>query len=261
MAESLRGPNTNITKEWSANGMTVGVEGAEHKQIVVVEDEPDLSSLLEYVLGQEGFEVRVAADGRTALEELDRAAPDLVVLDLMLPDLDGFEILQKIKGSTNGLQNALVIILSARNDEMDRVRGFELGADDYVVKPFSPRELLLRIKTALGRSKGEEAKKTEVLTAGPIEIDSEHHLVHVDGKPVHLTLTEFKLLTDMVRNQGRVRTRETLMTEVWGYDSEAMSRTVDTHVRRLRVKLGPAAVWLGTVRGVGYRIRKPEDAD
>jgi two-component system phosphate regulon response regulator PhoB len=149
-----------------------------------------------------------------------------------------------------------VIILSARKDEEDRVKGFELGADDYVVKPFSPKELVYRIRTTLGREGG-GVDTARLLKVGPIQLDEETHEVHVGGRSVHLTLTEFRLLADMMRNEGRVRTRETLMSRVWDYDSQAMSRTVDTHIRRLRAKLGDAASWLRTVRGVGYRIKDP----
>lgn len=229
-------------------------------RVLVVEDEPDLGALLEYVLGQEGFEVTVAQDGATALRTLQDRTPDLMILDLMLPDMNGLDILRSVKSESAG-RVPRVIVLSARKDEDDRVRGFELGADDYMVKPFSPKELILRIRSRLQRGQSVEPARTNGsvrIAAGPIEIDLEHHEVRVDGRPVHLTLTEFKLLADMVRNQGRVRTREVLMSEVWGYDSEAMSRTVDTHVRRLRTKLGGASPWLGTVRGVGYRIRRPD---
>jgi two-component system phosphate regulon response regulator PhoB len=225
--------------------------------LLVVEDEPDIGSLLEYLLGREGFTVSVARTGEEALCELERERPDLVVLDLMLPDVSGLEILQRIRRELSS-QQTYVLVLSARKDEADRVRGFELGADDYMIKPFSPRELVLRIRKALGRPEAEAARPAG-LAAGPIAIDPDKHEVRVSGEVVPLTLTEFRLLADLVRNAGRVRTRESLMTEVWGYDSQAMSRTVDTHIRRLRSKLGTAAPWLDTVRGVGYRVRRPQD--
>jgi two-component system phosphate regulon response regulator PhoB len=224
-------------------------------KLLVVEDEPDIGSLLDYVLGREGFSVQLARTGQEALVDLDRRRPDLVVLDLMLPDLNGLEILRRIRRDFTS-DETYVIILSARKDEDDRVKGFELGADDYMIKPFSPRELVLRVRKALERTDSVAATKVS-LSAGPIEIDLDRHEVRVDGEPVHLTLTEFRLLADLVRNQGRVRTRGMLMTEVWGYDSQAMSRTVDTHIRRLRSKLGSGSEWLDTVRGMGYRIRKP----
>jgi two-component system phosphate regulon response regulator PhoB len=226
------------------------------QKLVVIEDEPDVGALLEYVLGKEGFDVAVARDGHEAIEVLDRERPDLVILDLMLPDMSGLEILQRIrKARVDGVPR--VIILSAKKDEEDRVKGFELGADDYVVKPFSPKELVYRIRTTLGREPS-DVDPSQILTVGPIRLDEETHEVHVGGRSIHLTLTEFRLLADMMRNQGRVRSRETLMSQVWDYDSQAMSRTVDTHIRRLRSKLGSAAVWLRTVRGVGYRIKDPE---
>jgi two-component system phosphate regulon response regulator PhoB len=224
------------------------------EKVLVVEDESDIGSLLDYMLRREGFRVALARCGQEALGELRREPPDLIVLDLMLPDMSGIDVLEEVRRSdTRG--RTKVIILSARKSEEDRLRGFELGAVDYMVKPFSPRELMYRIRTALRHPR--EAESPGRLIAGPIEIDLEHHDVRVEGAPIQLTLTEFRLLADMVRNQGRVRSRDILMSEVWGYDSEAMSRTVDTHVRRLRSKLGSAATWLGTVRGVGYRIRDP----
>jgi two-component system phosphate regulon response regulator PhoB len=224
--------------------------------ILVVEDEPDLGALLEYVLGREGFEVALVRTGHEALGRVRQRVPELMILDLMLPDVDGMEVLREVKrsGAATG-----VIILSAKKSEVDRVRGLELGADDYVVKPFSPRELVLRVQTVLRRDKSTAAEsEAQRLRAGPIAIDLDHHEVRVAGELVHLTLTEFRLLAALVRNEGRVRSRESLLTEVWGYDAEAMSRTVDTHVRRLRDKLGSASKWLGTVRGVGYRVRDPD---
>jgi two-component system phosphate regulon response regulator PhoB len=233
--------------------------GVASATLMIIEDEPDIGALLEYVLGQEGFLVRRAHTGQQGLDLLDGQTPDLVVLDLMLPDMSGLDVLQRIRRDrTNGKPR--VLILSARKDEEDRIRGFELGADDYMVKPFSPRELVLRIRTALRREEPVAVARGGIVSAGPIGIDAERHEARVSGELLQLTLTEFRLLSDMVRNAGRVRTREALMTEVWGYDSQAMSRTVDTHVRRLRKKLGPAAPWLGTIRGVGYRIKNPGDA-
>jgi two-component system phosphate regulon response regulator PhoB len=232
--------------------------GVAPANVMIIEDEPDIGALLEYVLGQEGFLVRRAPTGQQAVDALRGDSPDLVVLDLMLPDMSGLDVLQRIRRDrSNGKPR--VIILSARKDEEDRIRGFELGADDYMVKPFSPRELVLRIRTALRREEPGRATAGNVLSAGPIDIDVERHEARVSGDLLRLTLTEFRLLADMVRNVGRVRTREALMTEVWGYDAQAMSRTVDTHVRRLRKKLGPAALWLGTIRGVGYRIKNPRE--
>ena len=226
------------------------------QRLLVVEDERDIAELLRHVLAKEGFQVGVAHDGLTALEAVRREPPDLVVLDWMLPELSGIDVLKEIRtrGETRGVP---VILLTARRDEIDRVLGFELGADDYVTKPFSARELVLRIRALLKRGEGRDARAGASVRLGPIEIVPEDHRALVDGAPLTLTVTEFRLLEDLIRARGRVRTRETLLSEVWGYDSEVLSRTVDTHVRRLRTKLGPAADWLVTVRGVGYRIQDP----
>jgi two-component system phosphate regulon response regulator PhoB len=224
--------------------------------VLVVEDEPDIAELLQYVLTQEGFHVETAPDGRTALERARHVHPSLVVLDLMLPEVPGMEVLKALKGAPE-TRGARVILLTAKKDELDRVLGFELGADDYVTKPFSPRELVLRAKAVLKRGADVPAAESGRIRSGPIEVDLENHVVLLQGKALRLTLTEFRLLADLVRARGRVRSREALLAEVWGYDSEVLSRTVDTHVRRLRHKLGPASAWLVTVRGVGYRVQEP----
>jgi two-component system phosphate regulon response regulator PhoB len=227
------------------------------RRVVVVEDEKDIGSLLEHVLAVEGFRVSLARTGRDAIEEIGRETPDVLVLDLMLPDMSGLEVLRHVRRVANG-KTPRVIILSARTSEDDRLAGFKLGANDYISKPFSPRELIYRIRVALQQTPEEAGPATKLFEAGPIRVDLEQHEVRVSGRIVPLTLTEFRLLADLVRNEGRVRTRGMLMTEVWGYDSEAMSRTVDTHVRRLRRKLGPAASWVSTVRGIGYSVRDPD---
>jgi two-component system phosphate regulon response regulator PhoB len=228
----------------------------------VVDDEKDLVDVLDYNLRQAGFRVRTALDGKTALDSLRRDRPRLVLLDLMLPELSGIEVLKTLRGDP-ATRAIPVILLTARTEEIDRLVGFELGADDYVTKPFSMRELILRVKAVLRRGVStagqEQREEAGTFKAGPIEVELAEHRVRVEGHPVDLTITEFKLLSDLVRARGRVRSRDTLLSEVWGYDSEVMSRTVDTHVRRLREKLGPAASWLETVRGVGYRILNPED--
>jgi len=228
------------------------------QRLLVVEDESDIAELLKLVFSREGFQVGVARDGPTALDSLRREPPDLVVLDWMLPELSGIEVLKEMRARPE-TRMVPVILLTARREEIDRVLGLELGADDYVTKPFSPRELVLRIRGLLkrGETKADPAEGT--LRLGPIEIHTADHRAVVGGKALSLTLTEFRLLEDLVRARGRVRTRETLLSEVWGYDSEVLSRTVDTHVRRLRSKLREAADWLVTVRGVGYRIQGPAD--
>jgi len=224
--------------------------------LLVVEDENDIAELLRRVFSKEGFEVGVARDGLTALEALRRAPPDLVVLDWMLPELSGIEVLKDMRARAE-TRMIPVILLTARREEIDRVLGLELGADDYVTKPFSARELVLRIRGLLKRGERPVDMKEGALRLGPIEIHAADHRAVVNGRALTLTLTEFRLLEDLIRAKGRVRTRETLLSEVWGYDSEVLSRTVDTHVRRLRSKLREAADWLVTVRGVGYRIQDP----
>ncbi|MGH9867823.1 MAG: response regulator [Candidatus Polarisedimenticolia bacterium] len=230
--------------------------------VLVIDDEKDICDLLEYNLRQAGFRVLTALDGKVAVDIAARERPHLVLLDLMLPDLSGTEVL-KILRTNPSTRGTPVILLTARQEEIDRLLGFELGADDYVTKPFSVRELILRVKAVLKR--GPVARETvppdgeasHVFRAGPIEVDLGQHRVRIEGRSVDLTITEFKLLSDLVRARGRVRSRDILLSEVWGYDADVMSRTVDTHIRRLRDKLGAAADWLTTVRGVGYRIQDP----
>jgi len=226
------------------------------QRILVVEDETDIAELLRHVFVKEGFQVGVAHDGMTALEAIGREPPDLVVLDWMLPELSGIDVLKEIR-ARGEMRAVPVILLTARREEIDRVLGLELGADDYVTKPFSSRELVLRIRGLLKRGEVRLDPAAPVVKAGPIEIQPADHRAMVAGRPLTLTVTEFRLLEDLVRARGRVRTRETLLSEVWGYDSDVLSRTVDTHVRRLRSKLGEASEWLVTVRGVGYRIQDP----
>jgi len=230
--------------------------------VLVVDDERDIVDALEFNLKLAGFRVMAALDGTTAVDLARKHRPDVVLLDLMLPDLSGNEVLRILR-TEPGTKNAAVIVLTARNEEIDRVVGFELGADDYVTKPFSVRELILRVKAVLRRAttRGEDGQEPAeaAATIGPIGIDAAQHTVTVDGRAIELTLTEFKLLAELVRAQGRVRTREMLLSEVWGYDAEVISRTVDTHVRRLREKLGMGAAWLRTVRGIGYRIQDPSE--
>lgn len=228
--------------------------------ILAVDDEPDILDLLDYNLRQAGFRVLKATGGKAALDMIRREKPSLALLDLMMPDLSGTEVLRTVRSdpATRGIP---VILLTARGEEIDRLLGFELGADDYVSKPFSVRELILRVRAVLRRNEAEESEPAggpePVLRGGPIQIDPGRHAVTVDGRLVDLTITEFRLLSDLLRARGRVRTRDALLSEVWGYDSEVISRTVDTHIRRLREKLGAAGDWVRTVRGVGYRIEDP----
>jgi two-component system, OmpR family, phosphate regulon response regulator PhoB len=226
-------------------------------RILVVEDEPDILEVVLYNLKQAGFEVEAAEDGESALSRARERQPDLVLLDLMLPGIDGLEVCKLLKqdDATRGIP---IIMLTARAEEVDRIVGFELGADDYVVKPFSPRELILRIRAILRRVKEEAAPGTVDegrIQAGPMLIDIDAHTVTVNGHELTLTATEFKLLVTLAERRGRVQSRDHLLASVWGYEYGGYGRTVDTHVRRLREKLGEAAGLVETVRGVGYRFR------
>ncbi|MEW6754158.1 MAG: response regulator transcription factor [Candidatus Latescibacterota bacterium] len=232
------------------------------QRILVVEDEPDILALVSYNLKQAGFVVEEAEDGETALQRVDEQCMDLVVLDLMLPGIDGLEVCRRLKQSP-AHRDLPILILTARADQVDRIVGLELGADDYLVKPFSPRELVLRIRAVLrrvraGRQAG-EADEAEQLEAGPLVIDPAAHRVTVEGAPVDLTATEFRLLHTLAQRRGRVQSREELLNVVWGYEYVGYRRTVDTHVRRLRGKLGAACELVETVRGVGYRFRRDSD--
>ncbi len=222
-------------------------------KILVVDDEPDVLELVGFNLRRAGFEVSTAADGAEALRKARHFSPALVVLDVMLPEMDGLEVCKALRSApeTSAMP---IIMLTAKAAEIDRVLGLELGADDYLTKPFSPRELLLRIRNVLGRSAPAGATK-DLIRVGQLCIDLARHAVTVQGKPVELTATEFKLLTILAQRRGRVQTRDQLLRDVWEYDSMIDTRTVDTHVRRLREKLGPAAENVDTVRGVGYRFR------
>ncbi|MGA2659888.1 MAG: response regulator [Verrucomicrobiota bacterium] len=221
-------------------------------KILVVDDEPEAVELVEFNLRQAGFDVVTAADGAEALKKARGLLPNLIVLDLMLPEVDGLEVCKMVR--RDPLTAAVpIVMVTARAAEIDRILGLELGADDYITKPFSPRELILRIKKILQRSQA-AAQEPAVLKFGDLVIDSPRHLVSWHGKPIELTATEFKLLTILAQRRGRVQSREQLLRDVWDYNSLVDTRTVDTHMRRLREKLGPAARLLDTVRGVGYRF-------
>jgi two-component system phosphate regulon response regulator PhoB len=221
-------------------------------RIVVVEDEPDIAEVVRYNLAREGFQVEVHPRGDGALAAVRKRIPDLIVLDLMLPGMDGLELTRALKGDAATARIPLVM-LTARSEELDRVVGLELGADDYVTKPFSPRELTLRIKAVLRR--GDSSATPTLLEAGAISLDVAAHEAHLAGEPLTLTATEFRLLQLLLERRGRVQTRSQLLSEVWGYAENVDSRTVDTHVRRLRRKLGAEAERVETVVGVGYRLR------
>jgi len=222
-------------------------------KILVVDDEPDALEILGFKLKEAGYVPLLAKDGTRAIALARDERPALIVLDLMLPEVDGLEVC-KILRQDPSTAAIPILMLTARATEMDRVIGLELGADDYVTKPFSPRELVLRIKKLLGRAKAADEPVAQ-LRFGSLEIDVPKHRVTVQGEPVALTATEFKLLELLARRRGRVQTRERLLQDVWGYDNPIDSRTVDTHMRRLREKIGTAADYLETIRGVGYRFK------
>jgi DNA-binding response OmpR family regulator len=220
-------------------------------KILLVDDEPDALEVLGFKLRQAGYNSLLAKDGARAIALARDERPALIVLDLMLPEVDGLEVCKILRRDANTAAIP-IIMLTARAAEMDRVLGLELGADDYVTKPFSPRELLLRIKKLLVRAQSSEDTSAE-LRMGELILDVGRHEVTVAGEPLVLTATEFKLLEILIRRRGRVQTRDRLLQDVWGYDNPIDSRTVDTHMRRLREKLGEIARYLETVRGVGYR--------
>ena len=215
-------------------------------KILVVDDEPEAVELLEFNLKQAGFDVIAAADGAQALRKARSVIPSLIVLDLMLPEIDGLEVCKMLRRDP-ATARIPIIMLTAKAAEIDRIIGLELGADDYITKPFSPRELVLRVRKVMLRGQA-EAAETETLKFG------ERHLVKWHGKRIELTATEFKLLVVLAQRRGRVQSREQLLRDVWEYNSLIDTRTVDTHMRRLRDKLGPAARHLDTIRGVGYRF-------
>jgi two-component system, OmpR family, phosphate regulon response regulator PhoB len=226
-------------------------------QILVIEDEKNLLEVLEYNLRQAGYQVLSAPLGREGMQLARDHRPDLVVLDLMLPDVQGTEVCKNLKRDSV-TRDIPVLMLTAKGEEVDRVVGFELGADDYVTKPFSVRELLLRIQAILKRTRGERELAPE-LEFGKLRIDREAHRVWVDGGEVELTAMEFKLLVTLYERKNRVQTRSALLDEVWGIEAEIETRTVDTHVKRLREKLGGAGDYIQTVRGVGYRFADSPD--
>ncbi len=230
------------------------------ERILVVDDEPDILDVVAYNLEQAGYRVSAVRDGRSAIAEAERQRPDLVVLDIMLPDLSGMEVCRSLRRSekTRGVP---ILMLTARSDEVDRVVGFEVGADDYVTKPFSPRELVLRVRAILRRRASTPGETEEaVLVHGCLTLDVGRHEVEVDGEVVDLTSIEFKLLHDLMSRRGRVQSRDALLDRVWGYATGVETRTVDTHVKRLREKLGRAGAYIETVRGVGYKLSEREPA-
>jgi two-component system phosphate regulon response regulator PhoB len=226
-------------------------------RILVIEDEGDLQRILQYNLQKAGHTVVQAMRGEDGLTEARNHPPDLILLDLMLPDLQGTEVCKALKADPN-LKDVPIIMLTAKGEEIDRVLGFELGVEDYVVKPFSVRELILRIQVILRRKESSLGAGKNTIQFGCLRIDPEAHRIWVESDEVRLTITEFRLLLALYERKNRVQTRITLLEDVWGMNADAESRTVDTHVKRLREKLGRAEAYIETVRGVGYRfIDKP----
>ncbi len=222
-------------------------------RVLVVEDEESISDPLSYLLRQEGFEVAVAATGPAGLAEFDRTGADIVLLDLMLPGLSGTEVCRSLRTRSS----VPVIMLTARDSEIDKVVGLELGADDYVTKPFSSRELVARVRAVLRRGSEAEESAPVTLSAGPVRMDIDRHVVSVDGTPMAMPLKEFELLEMLLRNAGRVLTRGQLIDRVWGSDYVGDTKTLDVHVKRLRAKLEPDPgnpQHLVTVRGLGYKF-------
>jgi DNA-binding response OmpR family regulator len=224
-------------------------------KILVVDDEPEAVELVEFNLKQAGFDVVTAADGAEALTKARAALPGLIVLDLMLPEVDGLEVCKMLRRDP-ATAAVPIVMVTAKAAEIDRILGLELGADDYITKPFSPRELVLRVKNILQRGRAAESKPAS-LKFGELLIDEPRHLVSLRGKQIDLTATEFKLLALLAQRRGRVQSRDQLLRDVWEYNSLIDTRTVDTHMRRLRDKLGAASKYLDTVRGVGYRFIEP----
>jgi two-component system phosphate regulon response regulator PhoB len=227
------------------------------ERVLVVDDEPDIVALIAYHLAKAGFRVSTATTGDEALEHARRDLPSLIVLDLMLPGLSGFDVLESIRRN-NETKDVAVLMLTARREEPDRIRGLSLGADDYLTKPFSPAELVLRVQAILRRT-GNVSSKDETLEIGDISINRSAHSVSVRGQPVDLTPTEYKLLMLLAERRGRVQARSLLLQSVWDAAPDIQTRTVDMHVQRLRSKLGESGDLIETVRGFGYRI-KPDNA-
>ncbi|MEC7271779.1 MAG: response regulator [Pseudomonadota bacterium] len=221
------------------------------KKVFIVEDEPDLRDTLQYNFENEGFKVKSFPNGESFLETIKNDKPNLVILDLMLPGISGLDVCRDLRMNEVN-ENVAVVMLTAKSEEVDRIVGFELGADDYVTKPFSVRELILRVKVLL--KKRSDDIDQNLLEFGPIAMNLDAHDVSVEGKNILLTALEFKLLKHLLKRKGRVQTRDQLLGDVWGYSSEVTTRTVDTHIKRLREKLGKPGELIQTIRGVGYRF-------
>ena len=228
------------------------------QKILLIEDEPDIRKTLEYNLSREGFDVVCASSLSEGKNYINTNQFSLILLDLMLPDGSGLDLCRELKTDSDKKLTP-IIILTAKDDEVDKVVGFELGADDYVTKPFSVRELILRVKAVLKRGNAKSENLEVQRQFGDLVIDVDSHEVYVDNEPVTLTALEFKLLRQLVDRRGRVQSRDQLLSDVWGYSAEVTTRTVDTHIKRLREKLGAMGKYVQTIRGVGYKFsRTPE---
>jgi two-component system phosphate regulon response regulator PhoB len=232
------------------------VQAAGHR-VLVVDDEPDITGLVAYHLAKAGYRVSTVTNGTEAMKSAIDQRPDLVILDLMLPGLSGYDVLAELRRRED-TKDIGVILLTARKEEPDRIKGLSLGADDYLAKPFSPQELVLRVAAVLRRLAAPAVASGGILAAGPLRIDTAAHRITVDGRSVEVTATEFKLLHLLVERGGRVQSRAQLLQSVWQAHPDIQTRTVDMHVQRLRAKLGAAGAYIETVRGVGYRFREPE---
>jgi two-component system, OmpR family, phosphate regulon response regulator PhoB len=224
------------------------------ERVLIVDDEPDILALCSYHLARAGYRVSTAATGPEGLGAAREERPALIVLDLMLPGMSGFDVLERIRADV-ATRDIAVLMLTARREEPDRIRGLSLGADDYLTKPFSPQELVLRVGAILRRTAGAAVSPTDHLAVGPIGIDRAAHRVSIEGREVELTPTEYKLLLTLAERRGRVQGRAHLLETVWDAAPDIQTRTVDMHVQRLRAKLGPAGELIETVRGFGYRLR------
>jgi len=224
------------------------------KSILIIEDESDILHLIDWHLRSEGYITYSAADGAAGLAAAAGKIPDLILLDLILPGMDGLEVCKSLQRNEK-TREIPVVMLTARGEEVDRIVGLELGADDYIVKPFSPRELILRIRAILRRHEKPDQPET-ILKYEDLYIEPDSYRVWIGEEEITLTVTEFNLLMDLLRNQGKVRSRDQLLDRVWGYQFDGYARTVDTHIRRLRQKIGPYAQAIETVRGIGYRFKE-----
>ena len=234
--------------------MTNSTSNRQRRSLLLVDDDPEILTLLQAKLAKEPFELFTAVEGESALNIVRTQKPDLVVLDVNLPGLSGLEICRTLRADKD-TRNIPIIILSARSDEIDRILGLEFGADDYVTKPFNPQELILRIHSVLKRVYREESAP-EIFSRGGLTVDFLKHEVTVKGKLIQLTLTEFKLLSSLLENVGQVKTREFLLEHIWEHSEGVFTRTIDTHIQRLRTKLKSAGRCIETIRGVGYRFHE-----